>query len=433
MVADLPRIKPLRRLLQTGLVLLVLIAGVSIYSGIALRNQTLELNERTETVRTLNRLMSALQNIETGQRGYVITGYEDYLQPYHEGRTELLLLLDQLPSKLGNDPATVDRLQQLAEARLKNIEQIIRSRRNEGFAAAQAEIMTRRGKLLMDRLRDEISPRIAQLRTQIDRDLISQSQTEWLLLISITVFIVLLLLMVPAALYVWRQQLQKESLEQQRLKLTRELLTAQVDERKRISQLLHDDVAQVMAAAKLTLEAECARQQQGQPIQLERINSTVTILERALVETRSLLGELRPPLLSELGLQAALNYEVDRMRSRAGTTTLAVMWQERGAPPRFDGGTEHSVFLLVREAMHNALRHADAKHIRIDADSDDSRLRIAVQDDGTGFNVEDLRQQEGHFGVIGMRERAASIGADIDISSRIGRGTVITLVLPHKA
>lgn len=430
MVADLPRIKPLRQLILAGLLLLSLIAAAAIYLGMRLADETQSLNQRSETIRVLNRLLSAIQDIETAQRGYVITGHDDYLEPYHNGREEMIALLPRLPAALPGDHVGIDKLQQLAEARLKNAETTIRVRRNEGFAAAQALVQTRQGKQLMDALRAELNPRLNELREQIEINGNRQHQTEWQLLIGITVFVVLLVALVPAAIYVWRQQLQRESLEQQRLQLTRELLTAQVDERKRVSQLLHDDVAQVMAAIKLTLETEQARLQTGQAINTDRLASSISMLDHALAETRTLLGELRPPLLSELGLQAALNYEVDRMRARAGDTTLALLWQEQGNH-RFDSGSEHSAFLLVREAIHNALRHAKATHIRIDADCNEERLRIAVQDDGVGFEVDDLRHQEGHLGVIGMRERAASLGGELDISSRPGRGTVVTLVLPR--
>ncbi|NQD38857.1 hypothetical protein HPT27_17715 [Permianibacter sp. IMCC34836] len=431
MVADLHRLKPLRRLLQAGLVLLVLVAMLAVYVGIRSANTTEQLNQHTEAIRIFNRLLSALQDIETGQRGFVITGYEDYLDPFNSGSEALLKVLPELARALPGQTAEIDRLQLLAEAKLEQTKATIRLRRTEGFAAAQALVMTRRGKHLMDSIRDLTSPQLNRLHDQIDSEVLQQTRYKWLLLISITSFVVLLLLLIPAAFYVWRQQLKHESLEAHRLKLTRELLTAQVDERKRISQLLHDDIAQVMAAAKIGLDGEAMRADAGQPVSAERLRNLAQMLERTLAETRTLLGELRPPLLIEMGLQAALNYELDRMRERAGNTTLGMVWQEHSNGCRFDPGTEHSLFLLVREALHNALRHAKAKHIRIEADCSQQQLRIAVQDDGIGFDVDDTRSQEGHLGMIGMRERAGSLGADIDISSRPGRGTAITLILPR--
>lgn len=431
MVADLHRLKPLRRLLQAGLVLLVLVAMLAVYAGIASSHITEQLNQHSDAIRVLNRLLSALQDIETGQRGYVITGYDDYLEPFNSGSEDLLKVIPQLPDALPGQTSEIDRLQLLAEAKLEQAKAAIRLRRTEGFAAAQALVMTRRGKHLMDSIRDLSIPQIDRLRGQIDQETRQQYRYKWLLLISITSFVVLLLLLIPAAFYVWRQQLKHESLEAHRLKLTRELLTAQVDERKRISQLLHDDIALVMAAAKIGLDTEAMRADDGQPVTAERLRNLAQMLERTLAETRSLLGELRPPLLLEMGLQAALNYELDRMRERAGNTTLGMVWQEHSNGCRFDPGTEHSIFLLIREALHNALRHAKAKHIRIEADCSQQQLRIAVQDDGVGFDVDYSRRQEGHLGVISMRERAGSLGADLDISSRPDRGTAITLILPR--
>lgn len=433
MVADLRRITPLRRLLQAGLVVLVVLAAFAVYAGLQASTLTTELNQRTETIRTLNRLLSSVQDIETGQRGYVITGYDDFLQPFQQGSIDLQQLLPKLALVLSNDLARVDQLKQLAEARLKNAESSIHARRHQGFAAAQVLVMNRQGKQLMDKLRALIDPLLADLRQQIDADTQRQASAKLQLLTCVIAFVLVLFLMVPAAWYVWRQQLQKESLEQQRLQLTRELLTAQVDERKRISQLLHDDIAQVVAAAKLSIEMERQRQDEGQAPAPERLQNATDMLERALNETRSLLGELRPPLLSELGLQAALNYEIERMRHRAGHTTLGVLWQNHGDNCRFDSGTEHSIFLLVREALHNALRHANARHIGIEANCNAGQLRIAIQDDGVGFDAENSQQQEGHLGLVGMRERAASLGGSVTISSRRGKGSVVVLTLPRHA
>lgn len=428
MVADVARMTPLRRLLQSGLFLLLLTAVTAIYHGGQAARYGELLQQETEAIRLLNRLQSALQDIETGQRGYVITGYDDFLEPFNRGRAELLALLPLLPQKLQADLNVIERVQQLSEARLKNAEMVIRSRRDEGFAAAQTLIMNRVGKDLMDAVRASISPQMMQLRSQIEQHSGAQAAADWWLLIAVTVFVLLLALLTPALFFVRRQQLKHDSLEQQRLQLTRELLTAQVDERKRISQLLHDDIAQTLAAAKLTLEAESHA---TTPEQAARLNNAADMLGHALDETRSLLGELRPPLLHELGLQAALNYELDRVRSRSGNTTLAMLWHDQGEPCRFDNGTEHSVFLLLREAIHNAIRHANAHHIRVEGHCDDKRLRVSVQDDGQGFELADTRSQEGHLGLIGMRERAASVGGRLDISSRPGRGTVISLELPR--
>ena len=428
MVADVARMTPLRRLLQIGLVLLLLTAATAVYQGRQTAHYAELLQQETEAIRLLNRLQSALQAIESGQRGYVITGYDDFLEPFHSGHAELLALLPLLPKQLQTELDVVERLQQLSEARLKNAEMVIRSRRDDGFAAAQALVMKRDGKRLMDALRDVLQPLMEQLRSEISLHQSAQAAADWWLLVAVTVFVLLLALLMPALFFVRRQQLKHDSLEQQRLQLTRELLTAQVDERKRISQLLHDDIAQTLAAAKLNLEAESLN---ATTEQAARLGAAADMIGHALDETRSLLGELRPPLLHELGLQAALNYELDRMRSRSGNTTLAMLWQDQGEPCRFDSGTEHSVFLLLREAIHNAIRHASARHIRVEGHCDGKQLRVSVQDDGKGFEPADTRQQEGHLGLIGMRERAASFGGTLDISSRPGRGTVITLEVPR--
>ncbi len=234
-----------------------------------------------------------------------------------------------------------------------------------------------------------------------------------------------------------RAQRQVEAHERQLADLARRLMTKEEEERKALAQTLHDRFAQNLAAAKLgvegvLLQGDAARMADGQRSALRRV---VDSLDEALTEVRGLLTDLRPPLLAEFGLRAALRQEIESRRAlhpRVEIELLAPPSAAAWPPQRLAPSAEFGLFYIAREALANALLHAQAHRITVELYIDEVRTRVVVRDDGVGFCA-GCEPPHGHLGLTGMRERAALIGATLDIDAAIGHGTTVTATCPAAA
>ena len=192
-----------------------------------------------------------------------------------------------------------------------------------------------------------------------------------------------------------------------------------VSERNRLALELHDAVSQKLFS--MTLTAEAAAQQfdrdpQAARAQIERLQ---TLSRQALDELRSLILGLRPPELERDGLEGTLRKEIEMTRRVHG---VEIEVHIDGAP---DGGGEHdlAVLRIVHEALHNAVRHAHARHISVKL----TPSGVEVADDGVGFEPEQAELRSRHLGLTSMEERARELGGRLEIRSAPGKGTTVRL------
>lgn len=202
------------------------------------------------------------------------------------------------------------------------------------------------------------------------------------------------------------------------------LLQAQEEERARVAGDIHDDSIQVMTAVGMRLEAMIARRtDESQRAQLAELGGTVT---EAIARLRQLLFELRPRILDEEGLSAAL------------ATYLGTLADETGLEVRLEGDLAAEpprelrlvLYRIAQEALVNVRKHARARSVSVHLADADGGYRLRVVDDGVGFLVEGVRPQPGHLGLSSMRERAEMAGGWFRVESAAGRGTSIELWVP---
>ena len=199
-------------------------------------------------------------------------------------------------------------------------------------------------------------------------------------------------------------------------------------ERQHIARGLHDDIGQALTAIKINLESLGARDERLR--NAKPIEDSVHIVELALKQVRTLSFDLRPPQLNDLGLEAALRWYVDRKADAAG---VAAQLHVDSLPEHMHPDIETACFRIAQEAMTNVLRHAEARHVWVDLRGQSGQLHLMVRDDGRGCDIASLRgraAQNGSLGLISMEERAALVGGRIEISSQVGRGTVVDAFLP---
>src|SRR5436309_815832 len=208
--------------------------------------------------------------------------------------------------------------------------------------------------------------------------------------------------------------------------LSQRLLKVQENERRLIAQELHDQIGQALTAVKLNLEPlRSGWRANGFPL-----DESVAIVEQLMEAVRSMSLELRPSVLDDLGLAAALRWYADRQGRRAG---LAVRVRTQLPTERLASDLETACFRVAQEAITNVARHARAKRVEVDARAEDGTLDLTVRDDGTGFDVAAVRggtTAEGSIGLDGMEERVRLLGGDFRIDSQPGTGTTVWARFP---
>ena len=203
-------------------------------------------------------------------------------------------------------------------------------------------------------------------------------------------------------------------------------LAAADAERRRWARELHDETLQGLAGLRLLLTAAVRR---GEPAEgAEAVSDAIERIEREIENLRSIITDLRPAALDELGLRAALESLLDRHRAQDGLEIEAELTLARplAGLERLDEDLETAVYRLVQEALTNVAKHARAGRARVAVSESDGELVIQVQDDGTGF---DTHAVDRGFGLIGMKERVGLAGGTLTVDSG-ERGTLVTAHLP---
>lgn len=209
--------------------------------------------------------------------------------------------------------------------------------------------------------------------------------------------------------------------------LTQRLLTQEKNTTQRVAQALHDNLGQSLAVARLNLDAVVATAGDTlPPVLAEQCHQLARMLAQAVLDVRQVLADLRPPLLEEQGLAAALDNEIRTTLMAIGTDVLLEV-ADGLMRQRWPLDVEYSAFMVVREAIANARLHARSSLIRVLLEGDADTLQLDVVDDGVGIPQDMQLGRPGHLGVVGMRERSISIGARFSATGENTGGTRVTL------
>lgn len=210
--------------------------------------------------------------------------------------------------------------------------------------------------------------------------------------------------------------------------LTYQLMEQEKQTTRRLAQILHDRLGQTLTALRLSLDALGATLGSNLtgPAR-ERLGKLDHLAQVAVDELRQAMMELRPPLLEDNGLAAALENECRTREDEARPARLVVQIVPAVQALRWPADVEHAVFMVAREALVNAIRHAKAGTIVLRLDGGAQRLRLEVEDDGVGLPEALSLGRPGHLGVVGMRERALAIGARLGLQAPAAGGTVLQL------
>ncbi|CAG0956668.1 partial Signal transduction histidine-protein kinase/phosphatase DegS, partial [Anaerolineae bacterium] len=205
------------------------------------------------------------------------------------------------------------------------------------------------------------------------------------------------------------------------------ITSAQEDERMRLARELHDDTIQAVIALKqrVQLAQKSIKDQHGR----QSLNELEILAEQTIENLRRLTRALRPIYLEDLGLVTALEMLT---RETSQNNQLVVDFQKTGQERRLSREVELSLYRIAQEALNNVVKHSKASHADLKIAFETSEIKMDVSDNGNGFLVPKSPTElapSGHFGLLGVHERADLIGARLEIESVLGKGTSLKVRL----
>ncbi|RZU42167.1 signal transduction histidine kinase [Edaphobacter modestus] len=304
------------------------------------------------------------------------------------------------------------------------------TRRREGNAYRQKAIGPLRGEVF--RLSWEITA-LSNQQLDAEEGLVESEQQKFRLRLLVSLIVEFLIAIILALAVISRIRGLEEAVEGQYSKvlqgrselrdLTARLESAQEEERRNLSRELHDEVGQSMAAMLVEL-GRLESAPWGDDGARSRLSALREQAEQSVRSVRDIALLLRPSMLDDLGLVPALKWQG---RETARRTGLRIRVDAEESNDELPDSYKTCIYRVVQEALHNAVKHAKAKSIRISFRQATSGMDLRIEDDGIGFDPE----TEKGLGLLGIEERIMRLDGEIKVTAKVGQGTVLTVHLPR--
>ena len=398
-----------------------------------------------QTRNAANRLLQSMLDAETGQRGYLLTGNEGYLEPYDKAVITVQTNLEELHTQYLHSTEDLQQFALLARAvsrKLAEMELSLRLRRQGNEDAWKFILFTDVGREHMDSIRQLAHTLIERSSRKIQEHQSQIVQSLMLSRIGIATVTAIGLLAFYMYLRQARTLQQISQREQDVLEHERERLEGLVrdrtaslselashlqqvreDERGFLARELHDELGALLTSAKLDVARLKSKIDHQAPDIAERLKHLNETLNSGIALKRRIIEDLRPSSLSNLGLTAALEILTREHAEGAGieveTNLEAVELTE---------ATQLTVYRLVQEALTNISKYAKAKKVLVTVHGYPTHAAVQVRDDGAGFDPAGVGPTS--HGLAGMRHRVEAAGGRLTITSSADSGTLISAVLP---
>jgi signal transduction histidine kinase len=208
---------------------------------------------------------------------------------------------------------------------------------------------------------------------------------------------------------------------------------AVMEERNRMAREIHDTLAQGFSGIILQLEAAEQAMASDEPALQRHLNQARNLARKSLAEARRSVWNLRPQALEQKPLAEAIKQEADRFSQTTGINLkLNILGNKRNLPPEIEAG----ILRIFQESVTNVRKHAKATEVEVNLTFSDATAELTVRDNGVGFKPKVAGDGDGGkkksdtFGLISMRERARGFGGTFEVQSRVGRGTLVKIVIP---
>jgi len=209
--------------------------------------------------------------------------------------------------------------------------------------------------------------------------------------------------------------------------LAERLQSVREEDRKIVARELHDQIGQILTSIKMDMTWMARHLPPSEDKVLIRLAESIQSINDGVKAVRAICSGLRPGILDDLGLAAAIEWQGSEFASR---NDIACRITVPAVDLHMDGDRATAAFRIFQECLTNVVRHAQATSVRVDLSQEDDYILLVVEDDGIGFSAPDLSNTLGSLGLLGMRERAQFCGGDVRISSSPGNGTTVTIRIP---
>ena len=393
----------------------------------------------------VNKLLQSMLDAETGQRGYLLTGNETYLEPYDKAVATVQTNLDSLRMQFMASPEDMQEFALLSRQisrKLAEMELSLRLRRQGNEDAWKFILNTDVGKEHMEAIRQHAQELIARSDQRLQQGHEQIEQSLMLSRIGIATVTAIGLL----AFYMYLRQTQavqtvnlreQEVLERERdrleglvrdrtatlSELANHLQQVREEERGHLARELHDELGALLTAAKLDVARLKSKIDATAPDVSERLKHLTETLNSGIALKRRIIEDLRPSSLSNLGLTAALEILTREYAERAGIDVETSL-----EPVQLPDAAQLTVYRMVQEALTNIGKYAKASKVLVSVHGYPTHVAVQVRDDGVGFDPGSVRPTS--HGLAGMRHRVEAAGGRLTLTSRPGNGTLLSAVLP---
>ncbi|PVY90107.1 signal transduction histidine kinase [Acidovorax sp. 99] len=431
--------------LPMALLAAMVLVGINETGHMRSQDAVEQLAQGLTTRSDVNKLLQSMLDAETGQRGYLLTGNETYLEPYDKAVATVQTNLDSLRTQFMASPEDMQEFALLSRQisrKLAEMELSLRLRRQGNEDAWKFILNTDVGKEHMEAIRQHAQELIARSdrRLQQGREQIEQSLMLSRIGIATVTAIGLL------AFYMYLRQTQavqtvnlreQEVLERERdrleglvrdrtatlSELANHLQEVREEERGHLARELHDELGALLTAAKLDVARLKSKIDATAPDIAERLKHLTETLNSGIALKRRIIEDLRPSSLSNLGLTAALEILTREYAERAG---IEVETSLEAVP--LPDAAQLTVYRMVQEALTNIGKYAKASKVLVSVHGYPTHVAVQVRDDGVGFDPGTVRPTS--HGLAGMRHRVEAAGGRLTLTSRPGNGTLLSAVLP---
>ncbi len=431
--------------LPMALLAAMVLVGINEVGHMRSQDAVEQLAQGLTTRSDVNKLLQSMLDAETGQRGYLLTGNETYLEPYDKAVATVQTNLDSLRMQFMDAPADMQEFALLSRQisrKLAEMELSLRLRRQGNEDAWKFILNTDVGKEHMEAIRQHAQELIARSdkRLQQGREQIEQSLMLSRIGIATVTAIGLL------AFYMYLRQTQavqtvnlreQELLERERdrleglvrdrtatlSELANHLQQVREEERGHLARELHDELGALLTAAKLDVARLKSKIDATAPDVSERLKHLTETLNSGIALKRRIIEDLRPSSLSNLGLTAALEILTREYAERAGIDVETSL-----EPVQLPDAAQLTVYRMVQEALTNIGKYAKASKVLVSVHGYPTHVAVQVRDDGVGFDPGSVRPTS--HGLAGMRHRVEAAGGRLTLTSRPGNGTLLSAVLP---
>lgn len=436
--------------LALGIVVSIAIAAYAELAYRRLEQANREMAVALEMQATLHATLAQIVGAEGGQRGYLLTGRREYLQPYEAAVPAIgqsISALRELLVKRGTaeQREIVGRFNNLVGKKLAEMEATLDLYEKQGADAAQTLTETGIGQRAMTAIRDEVDQLSATHRRQFE-----EAASRWyddvrfarLGMQAMTLVTVLLLLVVWALVRRDMRAREQRSVtleqEQQRLEtlvdertaalteLSNYLQTVREEERAKLARDIHDELGGILVSAKMDVSWAEERVRRVDTAAAGKLERALKTLDDGVQIKRRIIEELRPTLLDNLGLSAALEWQAHEICDRAGLACeIATPEDDSSIPPT----VAIALYRILQEALTNVLKYAQARQVSVDLAVADGSVMLVIEDDGVGIPDNAQGNRLSH-GISGMRQRVRALRGEFSIRRRREGGTLIEVHVP---